>query len=487
MIKLLHNKNRLGTLDGWAKSKSFSTTVARRDDRNDYKPKNFMKLSDLLNQIDGSSSCALDEHNEAIMRLLEHVSRCAVYANRRLATVCFLTAQRLSFRHGMNQYLPTILSHYALLLRQRGKLDEAFNVGSAAFEMLNKLSQRGPSWVRGMNACSGCILPLRLPVARSVEVFQNAHRVGLACGDVEWAILGAMQYALCYFCAGCPVNALFEPKLILFEEEAQRYSQPESVIVTFGIFRQFLLNLQGKGNPDPAILEGTAAHEENILACFEGSTHKQTLRDISIFRLVLACIFGSEDVSDAMLGRLAEYPDFDFPLAREHLRDVFMGIEALRLSRNLNNQRNDHKKFALLGRQKMKTFQRLAKRGSTNARVFLQCLRAEDRPSKERYDTAIRACTDSSFLHLEALMNEHCGMYLLDHFNDEKVKEEAESYLTQAMFLYFDWGALGKVNQLRLRYKFLKGAKRAADSTSLFMKFMSSHTSDDTMRSLTST
>ena len=84
-------------------------------------------------------------------------------------------------------------------------------------------------------------------------------------------------------------------------------------------------------------------------------------------------------------------------------------------------------------------------------------------------------------------MNEHCGMYLLDHFNDEKVKEEAESYLTQAMFLYFDWGALGKVNQLRLRYKFLKGAKRAADSTSLFMKFMSSHTSDDTMRSLTST
>ena len=455
------------------------------------------KLSDLLHEIDSSSSasCSLDEHNDAIMRLLLHVSICAAYVNLRLARVCFFTAQRLSFQHGMNQYLPTILSHFALFLRQRGKFNKAFTVGSVAFEMHNKLSHRGPSWVKGMNACSGCILPLRLPVARSIEVFQNAHRVGLACGDVEWASLSAMQYALCYFCAGSPVTAMFEPKLILFEEEARRYSQPQSVIVTFGVFRQFLLNLQGKGNHQPAILDGIVIQEEAALAEFEGSPYKQTLRDISIFRLILASVFGDDKVSLEMLDRLVPYPQFDFPIAREHLRDLFMGLEAFRLARQNDScqELKDRKKLTMIGRQKMKIFQRLSKKGSMNARVYLLCLRAEERPSKERYDEAIRACSSSTLLHLEALMNEHCGLHLLSNIqgnggnNNDERRREVDSYLTRALFLYFDWGALGKVNQLRQQHKCLKGAKRAADSTSIFMKFMSSHASDDTMISITST
>jgi hypothetical protein len=42
----------------------------------------------------------------------------------------------------------------------------------------------------------------------------------------------------------------------------------------------------------------------------------------------------------------------------------------------------------------------------------------------------------------------------------QRQQELAESYLTKSLWLYYDWGALGKVNALRQQYGFLKAARR---------------------------
>ena len=453
------------------------------------------QLTDLL-----SGPKMTDPYQEAILRLLEQLSRCAVYTNPNLCMMVSYTAQRLSYEQGWNKFLPAMLPHYAILLRKQGKFQEAYKVGVAADEMLNKICE-GSSWVRGMNACSGCILHLKMNISKSIEVFNEVHRVGLTCGDVEWSCMGAMMYALCYFCAGWPTNALFEPKLILFEQEAQRLGQPPSVVVTFSIFRQFVLNLQGKGNPNPCLLIGKAVSEDEALAQFEGNTHKQTLRDISIFRLMLSCIFSDWDVAQEMVDRLVEYPEFDFPIARQHLRDVFVGLASFALARELK-AKGDNKlarKYLSLAKQRMQWFTKLAKTGSENAPPIVVCFRAEEKPSRERYKAAIDYCGQVGLLHLEAYMTERYGRYLLsleqqqpervDNNNDnpeQRDHTEAELCLTKAMWLYFDWGAIGKVSKMRLEHKFLQGARRSGKTPSALVKFVSSHLTLDDNSSRTS-
>ena len=440
------------------------------------------KLTDLL---DESITPVMDSYNQDIMRLLMQLSTCLLFTNHTMAAIVDLTATRLSFERGINQYLPSMLSHYAMFLRQHGKFEEAYKYGAASYEMLNKISE-GPSWVRGVNGCSGCILPLQIPIDQSIEPLYQAHKVALACGDVEWAGTSAMQYALCYFCAGLPINALFEPKLILFEEEAHQFGQPPSIIVTFGIFRQCVLNLQGKGHVNPVLLSGVAVDEDNALKQFEGNTYKQTLRDISIFRLLLAIVFGDEAVSREMVDRLASYAEFDYPLARQHLRDVLVGIASFSTAR-----RRKDKKYARLGQQKLQQFQRLVKAGSRNAPAMALCLQAECKPSMDRYVSAIAACSEAGFVYLEAIMNERCAQFLLDNPGKKNVsKEESEqlvrAHYSNALWLYSDWGATGKVNQMKERHLFLRNARKAGRNSGVFLKLRTSLLMSDENNSRTS-
>lgn len=90
--------------------------------------------------------------------------------------------------------------------------------------------------------------------------------------------------------------------------------------------------------------------------------------------------------------------------------------------------------------------------GSVNAHPILQMLQAEEKPSKERYDKAIKSCGRSGLMQHQAYMYERAGIYLLNTAKDEG---GGEFYLTQASLLYNDWGAFGKVEQMKDQYTFL--------------------------------
>jgi histidine kinase len=429
----------------------------------------------LIDLMDPSMTPLMEEPRQRVMRLLEQLMQCAFYSNLPLCVIVSSIGQRLSFEHGMSRHLPIVVSMQAFLHRQAGRFAAAYEFAAPGYEMLNRFSE-GSSWVRAINTYCGCLLPLKKSVRQSIDPLYEAHRVGIACGDVEWASTSAMQYTLCYYFAGLPTNTLFESKLLLFEEEARRYCQPPSMIVTFCIFRQTFLNLSGKGNPNPTRLDGKAMKEENVLAQFEGRTYQQTLRDISIFRLLLACVFGDDTVSQEMVDRLSTYPEFDAPVARQHLRDMLVGLTAFDLGR-----RQKKRKYTLLGQLKLKYFRKLAKTGSETASAIVQCLRAEECPSVKRYTAAIEACSETSFLHFEAIMSERCGSYCLATTQDEQL---AKTHFTRALWSYYDWGAMGKVSQLRQKHPFLNGAQRLRSHSSVFSKFMSGHmTIDDRTRS----
>ena len=101
--------------------------------------------------------------------------------------------------------------------------------------------------------------------------------------------------------------------------------------------------------------------------------------------------------------------------------------------------------------------------GNVNSHSVLTMMLAEETPSKELYDKAIRDCGRSGLVHFQAYMYERCGLHLM---NVEKDEGSGEWYLTQASHLYQDWGAWGKVDQMRNDYEFLASTSSTVGSSS---------------------
>jgi predicted ATPase len=398
----------------------------------------------------------MDEYDEQIMRLISQLSMNAIYAgNTQLSTVINLFAQRYSWEKGINKHMPCMLPQYGVLLRQQGKLKDACKVGLEAAEMIKRICE-GPSWVRGMYVCLAGVNTIKVSYSSVIDASIDVHRVGILCGDCQWAINSAMVGCLSYYCSGWPLSSLFEAKLILFTEQATAYGLSPSSIVTFKVFRQALMNLKGMDSNDPVFLKGKALDEEKALAEFDGSDYKQALRDIGIFRLMLACIYGNMETMEEMVDRLALYPEFDLCIPRQHLRDVFMGLAAFWLARKGEGKRKDAKKYLKIGRDKLQWFQKLVKVESENALPIVLCLLAEETPTLGNYDKAIGACSKAGLLHLLAIMSERCGQF---HFEKNNA-EEGDLCLRKSMWQYHDWGAMGKVKEMQRKHGCLQGGRR---------------------------
>mmetsp|Transcript_26404 Transcript_26404/g.63372 ORF Transcript_26404/g.63372 Transcript_26404/m.63372 type:complete len:90 (+) Transcript_26404:3305-3574(+) len=78
-------------------------------------------------------------------------------------------------------------------------------------------------------------------------------------------------------------------------------------------------------------------------------------------------------------------------------------------------------------------------------------------PSRKAFQRAIDACAGASMIHLEAMAKERYAVML----NDESDSELAKNYMTSSYWLYHDWGAHAKVQQLLEAYSFLKHSKRS--------------------------
>lgn len=86
--------------------------------------------------------------------------------------------------------------------------------------------------------------------------------------------------------------------------------------------------------------------------------------------------------------------------------------------------------------------------------------RASPEDVKTLFDKAISTSSRTGFVQDCAIANERCGSYFLRRDDSEW----AEYYLTRAMELYGDWGAMEKAKMMKTQYSVLRG--KAHDSFS---------------------
>ena len=257
-----------------------------------------------------------------------------------------------------------------------------------------------------------------------------------------------MGYCYNYILVGYPLASLAADSKA-YSIESRQFGLSSSLQAQFSIILQTVLNLQGKSAIEGTLLKGDAMDQEKLLRdAVEGKGQSMTLRDISIYRLMLACIFRRHDVQKEMLEVLSSYNAFNPSIARMHLWQVFAGFAAFQIHHRTNNN-----KYNIIGSKSLEYFKQSVSQGSLNAYPMLLFLQAAKSPSKSAFDEAIRVCSRSGLVNFQAMMNESAALYFLEQ-NDEEL---ATYYMKRAVGLYEDWGATGKVNELLNGHKHLLG------------------------------
>ena len=284
-------------------------------------------------------------------------------------------------------------------------------------------------------------------------------RAGLARESISTVI----AYGTVYLCLGLPIGA-FESDLVAYLEEAKSFGVVHTVPQVMMIQRQTILNLKHYSN-SPTLLSGLAMDQETELQKVEGHARKMTLRDISTHRLLLAVVFGDWPTAEAMMEALEEYVDVnDAFLLRTHFRRCYLGLAGFALSRKAKTAKT-RKKYLSIGKKMLKHFATDMKYGSVNAYPIVSMLEAEESPSKEKYDKAIKACARLGLVHHEAYMCERAAEF----FDDQGDDGWSEFYAGQAILLYGEWGATGKADRLTEDYSHVltKSSLRESVNSSL--------------------
>jgi hypothetical protein len=285
----------------------------------------------------------------------------------------------------------------------------------------------------------------------------------LRSGILKEAVLASLAYSTGYLNVGLPLASI-ESDLISFAEDAKQFGSPYTVQQVFLFYRQAIANLQNNVE-HPTLLTGEVMDQDKEIKKVDGHGRAMTLRDINTHRLMLCCVYGDWNTAETVMDDLEQYIDVpDGFYLRFHYRRCYMGLAGFALSRSASSMRK-RKKYLAMGKKILKSFTTEMKDGSVNAYPIVAMLEAEESPSKEKYDKAIKTCARLGLVHHEAYMCERTG----DFFDAQKDEGWSEFYVAQAVLLYSEWGATGKADRLTESYSHIltRSSLRESVNTSL--------------------
>ena len=379
--------------------------------------------------------------------LCDHLGRCATDAgNMPLFRIASYRSLRLAVTFGLTHETCSGIIFLSIFYMMKGKFKESYEHAELAVRLVSRFDEvPGSSHCKVIGAAYSSIFPKMRPFHTLLDGLLDANGTAMRIGDMEWVSLTAMMYSLCYLCIGLPLRPL-ENDLARFLSQARQFGRAVSVCAVFQILQQTITNLHGVTVTSPTSLSGDFMDQDTMLDGMEGKSRSMTLRDISTFRLMLSCVFGDWDTAMEMLEIVSSYPFNDMVSFRGHIRLTYIGLAAVVLGRD-----RGIRKYKKLGKTIIKRLTNEVKLGAgVNAHPVLEMLLAEERPSKSRYERASRACGRSGLTHHEAYICERSGLFFLT--NRAKDEGWAKYYLGRALALYSEYGANGKVAQMRKQY-----------------------------------
>ena len=407
--------------------------------------------------------------DQSFLSLMKFAQICLTHVNfakrSNLAKIIAYRILRLAVaKKAVSKDLNNVAVYLGGPLRQEEKYQQAAEFANVAVQLMDRFpEERGKEYVKSKFIMMGTIACLKMKFRDATDEFFQLFKSLISRGENEFGLAAGMLSIYSHYNSGAPLTSM-EPKLLVFEEYASNIAK-QTFVDVFALQRQCLYNLKGtkdKCCSSPAVVDGAAFDEAARISKAEGAVLKMTARDIAIFRLSLAVLFGDEEVMDEMLNRLDEYSVYDLPIERQHMRLQYSGFAALLL---LKGERGNalHRKWSKIC---LSFFRNLARFGSPNAKPVYLCLKALSSPSLPAFEEAIQECEELSLLHLNAFMNEQCARYMIAA--REKGGKEFEnqslifhlSYVEKALYAFREWGAKAKVEALQSEFQVTLDCKK---------------------------
>jgi len=393
-----------------------------------------------------------DEDKIAAMKMLKSITT-HVYVLHKMeyfALILFRMMQ-LSLRHGLSNVSPLAFASYGVMLRgMLGDIKGGYRYGKLALELVDRLDARETE-AQVLMVTNIFLNHWQKPLHDSIDPLLHGHRVGMECGDTEYALYCANIYLQLYFYTGLPLQP-YERDLNDFCMKMDEYKQEATLHVTLPYW-QCALNLMGRAEKDPTELTGEVMDQAEYLETSEESNDERAKQIVLSLRLQLGYYFGDLDLAQNMSKKL--WKDFESKEEDTSLTSYgltfYSALVSLEMARHKKTRK--HKAHARKCIKKMESY---VNAGAINYVHKLLLLQAEyaslyrnaSDEIKKMFEAAISAASRSGFVQDCALANERAGIFFGD-FGDQFWASE---YLTCAHELYEEYGAKAKANQLETSY-----------------------------------
>jgi len=418
-----------------------------------------------------------DEKSIRASKFLSQLVQNAILSGKTdLSAYVGLRSIRFAFQHGISPHSPMALAAYGLSQAKEGKYNEAFANGMVALKLLNVADNK--EWhTRTIVKCHN-LRHIKKPFHESLDPLMAGYRSGIESGDMEYALVAAMQYSLLYIFVGLPLAPL-ESDLVAFADQVHRYHLPFVLEVTFYTYREFVFDMQGiehdkidiDGADKARLIDGSARSSSNNSTtpsetAIENTVRPLIRREMCMMNIQKCYFFGEYEMAEKAIQELRDLPKFDYSVLRTINRDTFIGLVYFALANSTGR-----KKYRSEGQRIIQEFETYAKYGNVNSLHILKLLRAEDAMIGETdwskvepyYDEAINGAARSGFTNHGALANERAGRCLQQMIarnnklgKDNAIIDQAKRYIERAMALYREWGATEKVDQLEREFPSLQ-------------------------------
>ena len=389
----------------------------------------------------------------AALRILLVIASSAYVGNAGLFALVTLKAVNLCIEYGNSHLAAAAYVLYGLYLCNAvGDINSSYQFGQLSLNLLNQFNgkQFAPMVLYVFHSL---IKPWKVNISESIESLSELVHLGIGNGNIEYSSYAAMNYYHYMLFAG--------KNLAYIEQEAVKYIEiilklkQEQAIYSLQIFRQCVLNLQGR-SADKCQLVGEFFSESVSLPLFLQVKNDFALFLVYLNKSILLYIFknysqhiaqaslaekyvvsaaGSAWVVNhyfyASLGLLAQYFYLETALQKQFLKKISANQKLLRKWAEHAPMNYQHK-YDLVAAEK--------------SRVLGKHLQA-----MADYDRAIQGARQQGYIQEEAIACERAAEFYFSIGREEIF----QLYMKNAHYCYSRWGATAKVKDLESEYPFV--------------------------------
>lgn len=403
-----------------------------------------------LRRYSQATLLALTEMKErkalAIAGFLYEAATAAYSASPRLLPLLSEQAIRLSLKYGNSLELSVTgyLMYGFLLCSLSGRfIDQGHRFGQLALQLGKRFDCDICQPTYGFNSF---ISHWKTPIHNTLPPLTGTLKTQFGRGDLESTANAAYSLTFRYFLIGANLDSTQSE--IDKQHEFVRQLNQHLPLTRLQILGQAVANLKGK-NGDPLVLKGHYFNEEDSLPRCLATGDYTSYCIAAIIKLIHAVLFNDYQLAISHSEQAGRYlasltasvfiPVYYFydSLANLAGYDKLNAVEKLKT------------RLAVSGNQRK--MQRWAAHAPENyahkyslVEAELQRIQGNTERAMEWYDTAIHQAREHAYLHEEALAYEFAARF----YTGRRKSHIARSYLQEARYCYYRWGATAKVLRL---------------------------------------